>query len=166
VKQGGVYARIGSEIEWVERPLVPDEETLTKQIPPGPDRLEFRLLLRAMADRLKLRSDEVGRAMRANDRAFGTIAEIYTDRLAELTSSRKWALGPILGDFLAHELGHLPLGPDAHCTGGIMRPRWAERDLGEPLRGPSSDLGRKTDHRWSTHVSARQLSAILFHQLA
>jgi len=140
VKQGGVYAPIGSEIEWVERPLVPDEKTLAKQILPGPDRLEVRLLPRAMADRLKLRSDEVGHAMRANDRAFGTIAEIYTDRLAELTSSRKWALGP-----------------DAHCTGGIMRPRWAERDLGEALRGPSSDLGRKTDHRWSTHVSARQL---------
>src|SRR4029077_15563879 len=85
----GVYARIGIEIEWVERPLVPDEGTPSRQILPGPDRLEVRLFPRAMADRLKLRSDEVGRAMLADDGAFGTIADIYTDRLAELTSSRK-----------------------------------------------------------------------------
>ena len=142
----GVYARIGIEIEWVERPLVPDEGTLAKQILPGPDRLEVRLLPRAMADRLKLRSDEIGRAMLADDGAFATIADIYTDRLVELTSSRKWALGPILGDLLAHELGHLLLGPDAHCTGGIMLPRWGERDLGEALRGQMQFTPQQAAH--------------------
>jgi len=88
-----------------------------------------------MASRLKLRWDEVGRFMLASDDAFGTIADIYTDRLTDLTCGRKWALGPILGELIAHEIGHLLLGPDSHCTGGIMRPHWGERDLEEAQRG-------------------------------
>jgi hypothetical protein len=99
----GLYGRMGIEIAWSERSLVPDEQAPPEQIRPGYDRFEVCLLPRKMASRLKLRSDEVGRAMLASDDAFGTTADIYTDRLTELTCGRKRALGPILGNLIAHE---------------------------------------------------------------
>jgi hypothetical protein len=126
---------MGIEIAWFERSLAPNQPTLTEPIRPDSNRFEVRLLPRRMASRLKLKSDEVGRAMLASDGAFATIADIYVDRLTDLTYGRKWALGPILGDLIAHEIGHLLLGPDSHCTGGIMRPHWGERDLEEAQRG-------------------------------
>ena len=113
----GLYGRMGIEIAWSERSLATNQPTSLEPVRPGSDRFEVRLLPRKMASRLKLRWDEVGRAMLASDGAFGTIADIYTDRLTDLTCGRKWALGPILGDLIAHE-SHLLLGPDSHCTGG------------------------------------------------
>ena len=113
----GLYGTNGIEIAWSERSLATNQPTSLEPVRRGSDRFEVRLLPRKMASRLKLRWDEVGRAMLASDGAFGTIADIYTDRLTDLTCGRKWALGPILGDLIAHE-SHLLLGPDSHCTGG------------------------------------------------
>lgn len=119
-----IYMRIGVDIEWVEY----------RMLPHGPDRFEVRLLPHFMADRLNLRRDEIGRALIADEGAFGTVADIFSDRLLELTSTRKWAAGPLLGGLMAHELGHLLLGPGSHSKGGVMRTRWGEKDLDRALQ--------------------------------
>jgi hypothetical protein len=129
-----IYARMGVEIEWAEYPMLPHEAAPANRIPPGPDRFEVRLLPHSMADRLKLGRDEIGRALIAGEGAFGTVADIFTDRLMELSSTRKWAVGPLLGGLMAHELGHLLLGPASHSKGGIMRTRWGEKDLDKALQ--------------------------------
>src|SRR5205085_10911907 len=112
----------------------PHESGPSNRVPPGPDRFEVRLLPHLMADRLKLRRDEIGRALIADKGAFGTIADIFSDRLMELTSTRKWAAGPLLGGGIAHELGHLLLGPGSHSAGGIMRTVWCEKALAKALQ--------------------------------
>jgi hypothetical protein len=40
----------------------------------------------------------------------------------------------ILGHILAHELGHLLLGLDAHRTGSIMQRNWGENELCRALQ--------------------------------
>jgi hypothetical protein len=129
-----IYGRMGVEIEWADYPMLPHEGAQAIRIPPGPDRLEVRMLPRSMADRLKIGRDEIGRAMIAGEDIFGTIADIFTDRIMDMTSTREWAAGPLVGDVMAHEIGHLLLGPRSHSNGGIMRTQWGEKDLHKALQ--------------------------------
>ena len=41
----------------------------------------------------------------------------------------------VLGCAIAHEIGHLLLGPNRHSVSGIMRARWDRRDIREELQG-------------------------------
>jgi hypothetical protein len=41
----------------------------------------------------------------------------------------------ILGCLIAHEIGHLILGPGAHASFGIMQARWEPADLNRAIRG-------------------------------
>jgi hypothetical protein len=41
----------------------------------------------------------------------------------------------ILGCLIAHEIGHLILGPGAHASSGIMQARWEPADLNRAIRG-------------------------------
>ena len=129
-----IYARMGVEIKWADYPMLPHEAVPAERIPPGPDRLEVRLLPHLMADRLKLGADEMGRALIAGEGVFGTVADIFTDRIMDMTGSRKWAVGPVVGGVIAHEIGHLLLGAGSHSKGGIMRTRWGEKDLDKALQ--------------------------------
>ena len=43
--------------------------------------------------------------------------------------------GLILGVVIAHEMGHLLLGPDCHSRYGIMRPNWHIEDLQDAFFG-------------------------------
>ena len=138
-----IYGRMGIEVEWVDGPTVAHGATTAYRVAAGPDRLEVRLLPRRMAERLKLRSNEVGRAMLAGDGAFGTVADIYTDRLTELIAGRDWAFGLIVGNLAAHELGHLLLGPGAHTPSGIMRTGWGETDVRRALQHQMSFTPRQ-----------------------
>ena len=129
-----IYARMEVEIEWADYPMFPHEAAANRIPPAGLDRLEIRLLPHSMSDRLKPGRDEVGRALIADEGVFGEVADIFTDRLMGMTSTWKWAAGPLLGGVMAHEIGHLLLGPGSHSKGGIMRTRWGEKDLDRALQ--------------------------------
>ena len=55
------------------------------------------------------------------------VANVYADRARELADRREFEV--ILGWVIAHELGHLLLGRNAHSAAGIMRARWRAQDL-------------------------------------
>lgn len=129
-----IYGRMGVQIEWADYPMLPHEGGQTIPIPAGPDRLEVRLLPRPMADRLKIGPDEIGRALFAGKDIFGTIADIFTDRIMDMSSTHEWSAGPLVGDVMAHEIGHLLLGPGSHSKGGIMRTHRGEKDLHKALQ--------------------------------
>jgi hypothetical protein len=40
----------------------------------------------------------------------------------------------LLGCIIAHEIGHLLLGPKAHSAGGIMQPRWEPKEIWQAIR--------------------------------
>ncbi len=49
-------------------------------------------------------------------------AHVFYDRVAELNVRTVRTIPSLLGDVIAHELGHLLLAPPGHSAGGIMRP--------------------------------------------
>jgi hypothetical protein len=55
----------------------------------------------------------------------GTLATIYLDRVAWLSEAAGVDRDVVLGRALAHEVGHLLLGTNAHSHAGLMRAVWS-----------------------------------------
>ncbi len=55
----------------------------------------------------------------------GTLATIYIDRVAWLSDAAGVERRLVLGRALAHEVGHLLLGTNAHSESGLMRAVWS-----------------------------------------
>ena len=53
-----------------------------------------------------------------------------------LAASSRWCLGRVI----AHELGHLLIGKNAHSAAGIMHTPWRVRDLGPTREAAMSFL--------------------------
>jgi len=59
----------------------------------------------------------------------GTLSTVYVDRVDWLASTGKVARADVLGRAIAHELGHLMLGSNAHTDRGLMRETWTADEL-------------------------------------
>lgn len=55
----------------------------------------------------------------------GTLATVFPDRVMAIASDLRVASATLLGRAMAHEVGHLLLGSDAHSAVGLMRGRWS-----------------------------------------
>ena len=62
--------------------------------------------------------------MRTTTRS-GALATIYIDRVTWLADSAGVDARLVLGRAIAHELGHLLLGTNAHSDAGLMRAVWS-----------------------------------------
>jgi hypothetical protein len=71
--------------------------------------------------------DTLGEAFFMNDEP-GYLAEVYYNAAQALASSEQVEPAKVLGCVIAHELGHLLLGP-GHAPAGIMRAAWDGKDL-------------------------------------
>jgi hypothetical protein len=64
------------------------------------------------------------------DHDTGTYADLFFEPIEQLHHQNKEIpVASILGSVLAHELGHLLLGWNAHFPGGIMQAHWNEGQL-------------------------------------
>lgn len=82
----------------------------------------------------------------------GTYADLFFEPIEQLHKENKdISLATILGDVLAHELGHLLLGSNAHSEDGIMQAHWTKDQL---RRG---EMGRM---RFSEHQALRIRSRV------
>ena len=81
-----------------------------------------------MADSLAVGGDIFGSALLPDNEGFGVLANVYVDRIRELAGRREFEV--IVGSVIAHELGHLLLGKNAHSHAGIMHARWRDQNLG------------------------------------
>ena len=76
---------------------------------------------------------------RSQDTLFGvaflpTLASVYYEYAVRLAKSDD-AVPIILGCAIAHELGHLLLGPNSHSVGGIMHGVWGAKEFRLALMG-------------------------------
>jgi hypothetical protein len=55
----------------------------------------------------------------------GALATIFMDRVLWLADAAKIDARPLLGRAIAHEVGHLLLGTNAHTGTGLMRAVWS-----------------------------------------
>jgi len=72
---------------------------------------------------------ELGRALIDNGAGAGVFATIYVDRVAQMAEISELDGELLLGRAIAHELGHLLLGTNAHTSTGLMRPQWTAPEI-------------------------------------
>jgi hypothetical protein len=64
----------------------------------------------------------------------GCYSNVFYGRARELHNSWNFPLADVVGNLMAHELGHLLLGSNSHAPAGIMRARWQGDDLRRAAR--------------------------------
>jgi hypothetical protein len=76
--------------------------------------------------------DVVGKAF-VEDHGGGTMADVYVQAIQARSKEHAGDLGLLLGFVIAHELGHLLLGP-GHAPEGVMQAAWSQRQISDALR--------------------------------
>lgn len=79
--------------------------------------------------------DEIFGAAFLGENGFGSQTDVFYDRINELHRDWDIALPELLGHVMAHEIGHLLLGFNAHSATGIMCPIWKDEQLSRAGRG-------------------------------
>ena len=91
------------------------------------------------------------------DHDTGTYADLFFEPIEQLHEQYKdIALAPILGGVLAHELGHLLLGSNAHSRDGIMQPHWTKEQLVQAAMGRMR-FGKEEAAKMRTRLASFQI---------
>jgi hypothetical protein len=89
--------------------------------------LMLKILPNAISPQVRDRTDVLGEAL-VDEKGVGYYAYVFYDRVQRVADEQR--LGPILlGDVLAHEIGHLLLGSNSHSVSGIMSAHWNVEEL-------------------------------------
>lgn len=59
----------------------------------------------------------------------GALATVFMDRILAIAQRTAVPSGSLLGRAIAHEVGHLLLGTNAHARSGLMREIWTDAEL-------------------------------------
>ena len=151
---GRIFRQSSVETVWLDCPIE-KVEVPSNPVCSGRHRhtdLVLRVLPRSMASRLPHENDSFGFAQLTGGNGYAFIASVFFHRVEELASNGLWrtALGMdprqlpvdlyapiILGQLMAHEIGHLLLGTGSHSRGGVMRASWNPKTV---LRAASGSL--------------------------
>lgn len=98
------------------------------------DRLEVRVLTSSRVPG-GAPGTQLGFALQPADGAPGTLANVLADRSRQWAADRDMEEAGILGHAMAHELGHLLLGPGCHAAHGLMAERWGPAELRQARQG-------------------------------
>lgn len=91
------------------------------------------------------------------DHDAGAYADIFFEPIRQFHEKNQGiSLAPILGDVIAHELGHLLLGSNAHSRDGIMQPHWTKEQLQQVAMGRIR-FNKEQAIRMRTRIAALQL---------
>ena len=123
-----VFRQAGVETEWTTCLPKPEKADPDSCSAVDANHLTLKILPRAMAAHVRERSDVLGTAL-VDEKGVGFFAYLFYDRIQRVAKQRK--LGhALLGNVLAHEIGHLLMGSNSHSVSGIMSAHW----YGEELR--------------------------------
>jgi hypothetical protein len=154
---GEILQKAGVDARWIECP-VGSPSTGACASPVSTLVLVVNLLPRSMSDRLHRPAGVLGVAIEASDGQFGYSASVFYDEVKERATEHELNFGELLGDAIAHELGHLLLGTNSHSNSGLMSAFWS----GNKLRIASQGLLMFTDaeaKRINVAMATRALAA-------
>jgi len=119
-----IFRNAGVAISWLNCPLsIPEAQAPPVCMEPcPPSRLAVRINSEMPS---KLAKTSLGVALSDG----GIYATIYYPRVDEYAKEGIATHSQILGHAIAHEMGHLLLGPKPHARFGIMRGKWTAEDL-------------------------------------
>jgi hypothetical protein len=112
---------------------------------------ETTLSVRIVAHSRDLHDEAFGMAFVGSD-GLGTQADVFYTGIKQLELESVASGAQVLGNVIAHELGHLLLGLNSHSTYGIMQARWQGIQLRQISMG-----GLGFDHRQSELMRERLL---------
>ena len=121
---GEILQKAGVATRWIDCPVSsPDIGACSSPV----SNLDFfvNLLPESMSDRLHLPGGVLGSAIEGNGKTFGFLASVFYDVARDRAADRQVDFGELLGDAIAHELGHLLLGTNSHSGRGLMCAFWS-----------------------------------------
>jgi hypothetical protein len=97
--------------------------------------VDLRILPQAMAVRVPSGRERLGFALPSPKAGSASAAWVFYHRVEQLAESKDASQAQILGHAVAHEIGHLLLGPNRHSLTGLMRADWGPAELQRASRG-------------------------------
>ncbi len=132
-----IFHEAGVELTWLDCPTSQAEAEKHPVCDAPLDALpvDLRILPAAMAARLSSSREQAGFALPSGRAGSASAVWVFYLRVQELAASRVASEAQILGNVMAHEIGHILLGPHHHSPLGIMRAHWDRKYLEEASRG-------------------------------
>jgi len=126
-----ILQQAGIEAAWVDCPLTEAEweNYPACQNAPSPTDFSVKILTTAKADRFSSHHEALGQALECPRGQMGCSAYVFYRNVTALARDGDAGEYQLLGHALAHEIGHLLLGPNSHSATGIMRGNWNHQDL-------------------------------------
>lgn len=138
---GQIFRKAGVETDWVHCPTERGQEDRF----PGcrKPKTESDIILHVIPQSMenqRFSGDAFGFSLPASGGRPAQHAYVFFHRVQQTAirskgSSHSVCREVLLAHVVAHEIGHLLLGPDQHSDRGIMKPRWKAEDLREMETG-------------------------------
>lgn len=119
------------------------------------------LLPESMSDRLRLPGGVLGSAIEGSGKDFGFIASVFYDIAKDRAAERQVDFGELLGNAIAHELGHLLLGSNSHSGRSLMSAFWSGNQFRLAAQGGLAFSDPEVK-RIQASMNARMLAATEF----
>lgn len=121
---GEILQRAGVATRWIDCP-VGSSGIVACSSPVSTLDFFVNLLPESMSDRLRLPGGVLGSAIEGSGKDFGFIASVFYDVAKDRAAERQVDFGELLGNAIAHELGHLLLGTSSHSGRSLMSAFWS-----------------------------------------
>ena len=125
-----IFRQAKIETVWVECETLMTARDPRCHIAPDPKHLVIRIVPEASSF-----ADSIFGVAFLGETGRGTYSDVFFGSVETLRNDCGAFVGRVLGHVMAHELGHLLLGPNAHAVVGIMRPHWFGEQLAAISRG-------------------------------
>jgi len=132
-----IFREAGVEVAWLDCPTsyAQEEKYPACAAPLGAMAVDLRVVPASMTERFRSNGEEAGMALPSSRTGGASAAWVFYQRVEDLAESQVATPSQILGHAIAHEIGHLLLGPKSHSRTGIMRGNWDRRYLQEASQG-------------------------------
>lgn len=118
-----VLSSAGLTVTWEDYPVTLEEMKACERCQelPNPTTFTLRLLPDSMVRSWPNNRHHLAYSVVAPRGEFGKLTGIYASRVENVARREHFPLELVLGHVIAHEVGHLLLGPDSHSRHGVMR---------------------------------------------
>jgi len=118
-----IFRGAGVQVEWAPCPTVEGQLALFSDCTGYKEATTVSLRVLPQI-RKQIKADAAGESMLSS-----RIVNVFWDRAQKASTQLDVPLADMLAAIVAHEVGHVFLGPNSHALSGIMLARWKPRDL-------------------------------------